>query len=84
MIRSLTTLVYGVVIAVLVIIVAVFAAVWVIGMSAKAALFGEPRISLAMKMMERMSKARKVPPTNITHITSNSGEGNECVSGEDR
>lgn len=72
MIRSLMTLAYGVVVAALVVVVAVCAAVWVIGLAAKAAIFGEPRISLAMKIMERLSKARKVAPTDITHITPDS------------
>lgn len=72
MIRSLTTLIYGVAIAALVIVVAVFIAVSVIGLAAKAALFGEPRISLAVKLMERLS--RKTGPTDITHITPKTGE----------
>lgn len=73
MIKSLITLVYGIAVAVLVIAVALLASVWIIGLAAKAALFGEPRISLAMKVFQRISKAQKMDPTDITHITPNNG-----------
>ena len=70
MIRSLTTLVYGIMVAVLVLTVSVMAAIYIIGLAAKAALFGEPRTTLAMKIFERLSKSQ----TDITDITSNKGE----------
>lgn len=75
MIRSVTTLAYGIVLAALVVAVSLLAAVWVLGMAAKAALFGEPRASLAVKLFERMMKERKTSLTDITHITpENEGE----------
>lgn len=70
MIRSLTTLVYGIMVAVLVVTVSVMAAVYIIGLAAKAALFGEPRTTLAMKILERLSKSQ----ADITHITPEKGE----------
>lgn len=75
MIRSVTTLIYGIVLAVLVVAVAILASVWVLGMAAKAALFGEPKSSLAMKVLERVMKERK--PTGITHITPENEQNNE-------
>lgn len=62
MIRGLRTLVIGVLIAALVIVVASLAAAYVIGLAAKAALFGEPRASLAVKMFQRLTDN-----TGITH-----------------
>lgn len=76
MIRSLTTLVYGVVVAALVILTALTAALWIIGMAVKAALFGEPRATIAMKLFERMMAARK-DLTDITDISPNNGEDEE-------
>lgn len=69
MIRSVTTLAYGVVLAALVIAAALLTAIWVLGMAAKAALFGEPRATLAVKLLERMMRERKSNSTDITHIT---------------
>lgn len=69
MIRSITTLFYGVALAALVIGAALLAAVWVLGMSVKAALFGEPRATLMVKLFERAMKERKSNPTDITDIT---------------
>lgn len=69
MIRSVTTLIHGIILAALVIAVALLAAVWVLGMAAKAALFGEPRATLAVKLFERMVKERRNSSTDITHIT---------------
>lgn len=69
MIRSVTTLAYGVILAALVIAVALLAAVWVLGMAVKAALFGEPRASLAVKLFERAMREKKTSPTDITVIT---------------
>lgn len=61
--------------AVAIVVVASVAAIWVIGMAAKAALFGEPRATLAMKIIERAMQGRKVTSTDITHITpENEGE----------
>lgn len=74
MIRSVTTLVYGIAVAVLVILTALAAAIWIVGMSAKASLFGEPRSTLAIKVFERLMKARQ-DLTDITDITPNNGEG---------
>jgi hypothetical protein len=65
MIRSVTTLLAGVAIAVLIIVVAAVAAIGVVGLAVKAALFGEPRATLAMKVFERVIQR----PTVITHIT---------------
>lgn len=65
MIRGLRTLVVGVLIAALVLVVASVAAVYVIGLATKAALFGEPRASLAVKIFQRL--------TDNTRITHNSG-----------
>lgn len=70
MIRSLTTLVYGIMVAVLVIVVSVMAAIYVIGLAVKASLFGEPRTTLAMKLFERIIKSQ----TDITHITPEKSE----------
>lgn len=70
MIRSVTTLLFGVLLAVLIVATALLAAVWVIGMAGKAALFGEPRMSLAMKVFERLQKGMKTDHSDITHITS--------------
>lgn len=67
MIRAITTLVYGIVLAVMVVAVALLASLWVLGMAAKAALFGEPKASLAMKVLERVMKERS--HSDITHIT---------------
>jgi hypothetical protein len=75
MIRAVTTLVYGIVLAVLVVAVAILASIWVLGMAAKAALFGEPKSSLAMKVVERIMKERN--STDITHITPETEETNE-------
>lgn len=74
MIRSVTTLAYGVILAALVIAAALLAAVWVLGMAAKAALFGEPRASLAVKLFERAMSQRKTDSTDITRITPNNKE----------
>lgn len=79
MIRAITTLVYGIMLAVLVIAVAIMASVWVLGMAAKAALFGEPKASLAMKVLERVMKERN--STDITHITPETEEINETQEG---
>lgn len=76
MLRSLGTLIYGIVVAVLIIAVSLFAAVWVIGLAAKGALFGEPRISLAVKIFERL-RQQLSSPTDITHITPEKSEGSE-------
>lgn len=70
MIRSVTTLATGVAIAVLIIVVAVLAAIGVIGLSAKAALFGEPKASLALRLFDRF----KNHTTDISPITHNNGE----------
>lgn len=67
MIRAITTLVYGIMLAVLVVAVAILASIWVLGMAVKAALFGEPKASLVMKILERIMKERH--STDITHIT---------------
>lgn len=80
MIRSVTTLIYGIVLAVLVIAIAILASVWVLGMAAKAALFGEPKASLAMKVFERVMKERK--PTGITHITPENEDNSEAQNQE--
>jgi hypothetical protein len=64
--------VYGIVIAVLVISTALLAAVWVIGMAAKAALFGDPKASLVMKLFERA----KASSTDITNITPDNRDKN--------
>lgn len=69
MIRSVTTLVQGIVLAALTIAVALLAAVWILGMAVKAALFGEPRATFAVKLFERMMKERKQQLTDITDIT---------------
>lgn len=77
MIRSLMTLFFGVVVAALIIATALLAAVWVIGMAAKAALFGEPRMSLVMKLWERANRERKTNRTDITHITPDNQQASE-------
>lgn len=69
MIRSVTTLIHGIILAALTISVALLAAVWIIGMAVKAALFGEPRATFAVKLFERMMKERKQQLTDITVIT---------------
>lgn len=69
MIRAITTLVFGVLLAIVIIATAFAAAVWVIGMAGKAALFGEPKASLAMKLFERVNRRDKTDRTDITHIT---------------
>lgn len=69
MIRSVTTLIYGVILTALVIAAALLTAAWVLGMAAKAALFGEPRATLFVKLFERMMKERKTQLTDITVIT---------------
>lgn len=74
MIRAITTLVYGIMLAVLVVAVALIASVWVLGMAAKAALFGEPKASLAMKILERIMKEKN--STDITHITPENNQQN--------
>ena len=79
MIRSLGTLLYGVVAAALIVIVAILAAIYVIGLAGKAALFGEPRMTLAMRIFERVNQQRKKHSTDITHITPDNGETNGGV-----
>jgi hypothetical protein len=70
MIRSVTTLIYGIILAALVIATALLASIWILGMAAKAALFGEPRATLAVKLFERVMRERKTKSTDITVITS--------------
>lgn len=72
MIRSLGTLLFGVVVAVGIVVVAGLAAIYVLGLAAKAALFGEPRASLAMKVLERVIRKGN-SSTDITHITPRNG-----------
>jgi hypothetical protein len=74
MLRSLGTFVYGVIVAALVVAVAVLTAIYIIGVSTRAALFGEPRITLATRIIQRMNQQRKKHPTDITHITPNNRE----------
>lgn len=74
MIGSLKTLATGIGVAVLVLVVAVLAAIGIIGLATKAALFGEPRITLAVKVFERVLQGLKTESTDITRITSNQGE----------
>lgn len=58
MIRGVYTLVLGVIIAAVIITVAIIAAVGVIGLAAKTALFGEPRKPFALQVIERASGRR--------------------------
>lgn len=77
MIKAVTTFVFGVLLAVLIIATALAAAVWVIGMAGKAALFGDPKSSLAMKVFERMYERSKTDRTDITHITPTNNQASE-------
>ena len=76
MIRALQTLVYGIAVAVLIVVVAVASAVWVIGLSAKAALFGDPRASLAVKIISRLQEVSKQQSADITRISAHNGDDN--------
>lgn len=73
MIRSLKTLIYGLGIAVLVMLVAVAATLYVIGLTAKAVLFGDPRMTLFAKIIERANRKEKTNPPDITNLTPNTG-----------
>jgi hypothetical protein len=69
-IRSLGTLLLGVTLAALIIVVSFLTAIYILGLTAKAALFGEPRATLAVKLFQRMMKEKdKVDYSDITHIT---------------